>query len=40
VCVDNACVRAEFPGYGNLVCINLDNSEIIKNKNSDLLPLL
>ncbi len=39
VCVDNACVRAKFPGYGNLVCMNLDTGEIIKKKNCDLLPL-
>ncbi len=38
VCVDNACVRAGFPGYGKLVCLDLDTGNLISAKNSDLLP--
>ncbi len=35
--LDNGCIRAGAPGYGKLVCFNLDTNEIISQKNVDLL---
>lgn len=33
--IDNGCVRAEYSGYGRLVCVDLDTREIWKTKNKD-----
>lgn len=39
ICIDNACVRAEFPGFGRLVCLDMDSGDLIVQKNVDSMPV-
>jgi serine/threonine protein phosphatase 1 len=36
--IDNACVRADVPGYGRLICLDIDSGQIYKTKNADAVP--
>ncbi len=40
ICLDNGCVRAQVPGYGRLLCLDLDTLKLHSKKNSDLIPTL
>lgn len=39
VCLDNGCVRSRVPGYGKLVCLDLDSLKLNAKKNSDIIPV-
>ncbi len=36
--LDNACVRTDVSSFGRLVCLNIDSSELIVQKNTDAFP--
>jgi len=36
--IDNGCVRAKVPGFGKLICLDLDSGKMTTQKNVDLLP--